>query len=209
MYDGSVIKPIYQQIAIDIAGKIANGEIPVGMKIHGRSALAGIYNVSPETIRRAVILLEDMDVVAVSQGSGIMVKSREEALKFIEKFKDIESMGSLKMELSKLIESKKEIDRELEVKISRIIDYSDRLRNINPYNPIEVEIEDGCRMTGKTISEIKFWQNTGGTIIAIRRGGDIVLSPGPYAELNLGDVIVVVGDEGTLSRVNNFLYDNK
>jgi K+/H+ antiporter YhaU regulatory subunit KhtT len=61
-------------------------------------------------------------------------------------------------------------------------------------------------MIGKTISQMKFWQNTGGTIIAIRRDNSIVLSPGPYAELKNGDVIVVVGDEGTLNRVNNFLY---
>lgn len=201
-----IIKPIYQQIAIDIARRIANGDFYVGSKIHGRSTLAGEYNVSPETIRRAVVLLQDMDVVSVSQGSGIVVRSREEAIKFVDRFKDIESIASLKLELSKLIENKKQIDRQLESTIGKIVDYSDRLRNINPYNPIEVQIEDGCSMIGKTISQMKFWQNTGGTIIAIRRNNNIILSPGPYAELKKGDVIVVVGDEGTLNRVNSFLY---
>lgn len=202
----SVIKPIYQQIALDIARRISNGDFQVGAKIHGRSTLAGEYNVSPETIRRAVILLQDMDVVAVSQGSGIIVKSREEAIKFIDRFNDIESIEQLKADISRLIENKKEIDRQLEAAVGKIVDYSGRLRNINPYNPIEVEIDEKCKKIGKTISEIKFWQNTGGTIIAIRRDGDIILSPGPYAELRDGDVIVVVGDEGILARINKFLY---
>lgn len=209
MVDESVVKPIYQRIAIDIARRIANADFSIGEKIHGRSTLAGEYNVSPETIRRAVVLLQDMDVVDVSQGSGIMVRSREEALKFIDRFMDIESIASLRLDLSKLIEGKKEIDRKLEAIVEKIIDYSDRLRNINPYNPIEVQVEAGCRMIGKTISEMKFWQNTGGTIIAVRRDDDIILSPGPYIELRTEDVIVVVGDEGTLSRVNSFLYKDK
>lgn len=209
MVEESIVKPIYQRIAIDIARRIANADFSVGEKIHGRSTLAGEYNVSPETIRRAVILLQDMDVVVVSQGSGIIVRSREEALKFIDRFMDIESIASLRLELSKLIEGKKEIDRKLEATVGKIVDYSDRLRNINPYNPIEVQIESGCRMIGKTISEMKFWQNTGGTIIAVRRDDNIILSPGPYIDLRKDDVIVVVGDEGTFSRVNSFLYKDK
>ena len=38
-----------------------------------------------------------------------------------------------------------------------------------------------------------FWQSTGSTIVAIRRGQTVILSPGPYAELYGGDVIVLVG----------------
>ena len=50
--------PVYKNIALDIANKIINGEFKVGEKISGRSTLAGVYNVSPETIRRAIALLE-------------------------------------------------------------------------------------------------------------------------------------------------------
>ena len=46
-----VESPVYQQIAVDIASKIASGKYPVGEKIKGRTTLAGYYNVSPETIR--------------------------------------------------------------------------------------------------------------------------------------------------------------
>ena len=46
---------------------------------------------------------------------------------------------------------------------------------------------------GKSIGELQFWQSTGGTIVAIRRGQTVILSPGPYAELYGGDVIILVG----------------
>ena len=185
-------KPLYQQIAIDVARRIVKGEFEIGSKIYGRSTLAGEYNVSPETIRRAIILLQDMI-------------SKDEAFKFIDRFKDIESIVSLKTELINFFHEKEEIDRKLEAIVKKIIDYSDRLRNISPYNPLEIEVKPYSSVIGKTLSEMKFWQNTGGTVIAIRRGDEIILSPGPHAEIIKGDVLVVVGDEGILKRTKKFL----
>jgi len=43
-----------------------------------------------------MILLQDMHIVEVYQGSEIIVKSRDEANKFIEKFKNIDSINSIK-----------------------------------------------------------------------------------------------------------------
>lgn len=203
----NIIKPIYQQIAIDIASRIANGEFPSGSKIHGRSTLAGQYNVSPETIRRSVKLLEDMEIVTVNAGSGITVKSRDEAFKFINKFKNIDSMTSLKKDMWNLIEEKNKLDEELKSCINKLIDYSERFRNSNPFAPIEVEIPKNSRLLGKTIGESNFWQNTGSTIIAIKKDGKIILSPGPYAELKAGDILVMIGDENAYERAVKYLKD--
>lgn len=49
--------PQYIQIALSIARRIAGGDVPEGAKISGRSKLSSEYNVSPETIRKAVRLL--------------------------------------------------------------------------------------------------------------------------------------------------------
>lgn len=203
----NIIKPIYQQIAIDIASRIANGEFPSGSKIHGRSTLAGQYNVSPETIRRSVKLLEDMEIVTVNAGSGITVKSRDEAFKFINKFKNIDSMTSLKKDMWNLIEEKNKLDEELKSCINKLIDYSERFRNSNPFAPIEVEIPKNSRLLGKTIGESNFWQNTGSTIIAIKKDGKIILSPGPYAELKAGYILVMIGDENAYERAVKYLKD--
>ena len=46
--------PQYIQIALSSARRIAGGDVPEGAKISGRSKLSSEYNVSPETIRKAV-----------------------------------------------------------------------------------------------------------------------------------------------------------
>jgi K+/H+ antiporter YhaU regulatory subunit KhtT len=207
MPEETVVKPVYQQIAIDLANRIAHGEFVVGTKIHGRSTLAGQYNVSPETVRRAVILLEDMSIVEVSQGSGILVKSREEAFKFIEKFKDMDSMATLKKGITKVLKEKSKLEEHLNSYIDKIIDYSERFKNTNPFAPLEIEISRGSSLVGKTIAEVNFWQNTGATIIGIRRDSSLILSPGPYATFIEGDVYIMVGDEGSYERVKAYLNE--
>ncbi|MGI6113884.1 MAG: TrkA C-terminal domain-containing protein [Mahellales bacterium] len=208
MHSDKPSKARYIQIALDIAQRIVNNEFKPGERLSGRSILAGTYNVSPETIRKAVGLLQDMDVVYVSPGSGIQIHSREMAYRFLERFNHKESVESLKVELESLINKKREIDKQLEDILSQIIDYSDRLKNVTPYNLVEIKVEDTSKYIGKTIAELKFWQNTGGTILAIRRDNKVLISPGPYAELHSGDVLVAVGDENILDNVNKFLNIN-
>jgi K+/H+ antiporter YhaU regulatory subunit KhtT len=199
--------PIYKKIALDMASRVYKGEFKEGQRIRGRSTLAGEYNVSPETIRRAMRLLEDMKVIAVSQGSGIHVLSRKNAQSFIERFQSKATIGSLKVEFRNLLEQRKGVEARIEGVLNRIIDYSDRFKNMNHITPIEIEVPSNSSILGKTISESKFWQNTGATIVAIRRNGSFLLSPGPYAGFEKGDIVVVVGDSGVLERVKKYLEE--
>lgn len=207
MIEETFEKPVYQQIAIDLANRIANDELPLGSKIYGRSKLAGEYKVSPETIRRAMILLEDMDIVEVNQGSGIIVKSRDGAFKYIEKFKVLESMNSLKNDLLNLNKEKRIIDDKLELTINKILDFSQKFKSTNPFAPLEIKILKNAKIINKSISEVKFWQNTGATIVGIRRKHKMILSPGPYAIFLPDDVIVVIAEESVYERINKFLYE--
>lgn len=203
----STIKPVYQQIAIDIANQIVSGDFPIGTKLYGRSTLAGKYNVSPETIRRAIILLSDMDIVEVTKGSGIIIKSLDNSIKFIDKSEDIDSISSLKKEILDLIIEKRENENKLEMLINKFIDYSNRFKNSNPFIPLEFEIEKNSNFLGKTISEVRFWQNTGATIIGIRRDHKLILSPGPYATFKEGDFFLTIGDENTYATIKKFLHE--
>ena len=91
--------PAYLKIALDIASRIVNGDFIEGKKLSGRSTLVGIYNVSPETIRRSIALLQDMDVVVVEEKSGITIKSKTNASSFLEKFKTKNEFATIKHDI--------------------------------------------------------------------------------------------------------------
>jgi DNA-binding GntR family transcriptional regulator len=67
--------PVYRQIAMDVASKIANGYYLEGQKLYARSSLASQYNVSAETARRAISILSNMRIVDTAKGSGVIVLS--------------------------------------------------------------------------------------------------------------------------------------
>jgi len=196
---------IYRSIALDIAQRIINDEFPEGAKLSGRSLLASQYNVSPETIRKAISLLKEENVVAVSQGKEITILSIQKSYHFIEHCKSADSVYSLRQDAESLLKKKREIDKHLEEILKGIINYSDRLRNLTPYNPVEIEVVVNSHVIGKKISDIKLWQHTGATIVAIRRGTEIIISPGPSAIIEVYDRIVVVGDRDVLERTAAYL----
>ncbi|MCG0276368.1 MAG: GntR family transcriptional regulator [Thermosediminibacteraceae bacterium] len=198
-------RPKYEYIALDIARRIVQGEFQEGEKLYGRSNLASLYNVSPETIRRAVSLLEDMGVVQAEQGRGIIVKSRQAAYRYVARFNEKHTLESLRNELAELLKARRMLDERLESILLKIIEYANRLRNINAFNPAEIRVNEDSIAVGKTISELKFWENTGATIIAVRRGEELFLSPGPHFKIAGGDFLVLVGKEDILAKVDAFL----
>lgn len=74
-----IVRPRYQQIAVDLAERIVENRYKVGEKIHARSTLASTYNASPETTRKAINVLVDLGIMEVRHGSGAFVASKEKA----------------------------------------------------------------------------------------------------------------------------------
>lgn len=198
--------PTYKKIALDIANKIQQNNINEGDILLGRSTLSSKYNVSPETIRRSMILLEDVEVVKTIKGKGILVLSREKAISFLNRNKSIDSIRSYKTEIDKLLTNRKEIETQLLKSIQGIIDYSSRFNEVNNIIPLEFVVPENCLYIGKTVGEIMFWQNTGATLIAVKRNDELLLSPGPYISLNPNDILIVVGNDNIRNSVPQFLY---
>lgn len=196
---------MYQKIAIDIAQQIANGKFAPNTKLYGRSTLSSMYNVSAETVRKAVALLQDMDVLVVRPQSGIIIRSAESARNFIERFRHIHSIGALQDGLEELLTQRDETEQKLLDTIEHIVSYAHQLKNLAPYNTVEVKVDADSPCVGRTIAELRFWQNTGGTVIALRRGQSMIVSPGPYAVVSEGDSIVVVGDQGIFQEVERYI----
>lgn len=200
-----ITTPRYLKIAVDISARITSGELAVGELLKGRSVLSTEYNVSPETIRRAMSILSDKKVVAVRQGSGIYVLSRERALQFVHSFQEEDSaLPALRAQLSGQMEKRRELDEEINALTLRLIDMY-KYRRSDLISPVEVPIPDLSPLLGKSIGDMEVWHNTGATIIAIVRADQVIISPGPYYEFTKGDKVLIAGDAHVVERFSAFV----
>lgn len=201
-----IVTPRYQQIAVDFAGKIVDKHYEIGEKVYARSALAVQYGVSSETARRAVCVLSDMDIVDVTKGSGVVIKSYENAVKFIKQYNDIQTLNDIKKELLKSVDQQITDNNRIKDQVINLVERIERFKSINPFIPFEILITSETPYLNLSSLDVNFWHNTSATIIAIKRGNEILMSPGPYANFYENDLVYFVGDASAYERVHHFMY---
>jgi K+/H+ antiporter YhaU regulatory subunit KhtT len=197
--------PTYLQIARDIAGRIALGEIPEGTRFSGRSLMSSQYNVSPETIRRALGLLGEMGVVRIQPQAGVVAESRERAANYIEQFSEAVGVRLLQTELNGLLIERQALDKRIEGIVQRLVDVTERFRSSRELQTYEFAVPPGAKLVGESIAQSAFRTKTGATIVAIRRNARVTLSPSPDEVIAAGDVLVVVCGPLLVNEILNFI----
>ena len=197
--------PQYMRIAVSVAGRIADGQLAEGEKLSGRSKLSSEYQVSPETIRKSVQLLRDMQVVTVKEQSGVYVRSAENAKRYLQMVGEKNELRQKKQRLRALLAQQESVARQVSELCGSILD--------DPAQPVPAAEQlktFSCRVpqdwpdAGKTLGSLHFWQATGATVVAIARADALTVSPGPYAELRSEDRILFVGDQEAREAVARF-----
>jgi DNA-binding GntR family transcriptional regulator len=110
-------------IAMDLAERVASGEYKEGQKISGRSTLSGLYNVSPETVRRALSLLQESGVVSVIPGTGVIVNSVKSAQDYLAESSQYKVIKEMQERLAKLISERNRINSDIEHLTTELLDY--------------------------------------------------------------------------------------
>lgn len=202
--------PRYIKIATDIASKIANNIYKEGTVLKGRTVLASFYNVSPETVRKAINILEKHKIVELKRGVGIIVRSILHAREF-EISNQKETIASLKYnQLEDLFKKKAQIDLEIENKLKDFYE-SIRYQSKEKLNLAEINIPTNSWIIGKSIQETNFYNYTEATIVAInKKDGNIINSPGPNYIFEQDDRLIFnCKDDKTFDRVTYYLvYSN-
>lgn len=192
----------YTRIAISLAERIASGQLKEGDKLSGRSKLSPEYNVSPETIRRTLRLLADMKVVEVKEQSGVYVLSADNARRYLHNFADQTDIRGKQQQLKELLVRQEHLNRQMAALCRDILDETSQTPDALPN--YYCRIPDDWPHSGTTVGTLRFWQATGATIVAIRRGLSYIVSPGPYAELYAGDAVIFVGGVKAREAVSHF-----
>ena len=192
----------FTRIAISLAERIASGQLKEGDKLSGRSKLSPEYNVSPETIRRTLRLLADMKVVEVKEQSGVYVLSADNARRYLHNFADQTDIRGKQQQLKELLVRQEHLNRQMAALCRDILDETSQTPDALPN--YYCRIPDDWPHSGTTVGALRFWQATGATIVAIRRGLSYIVSPGPYAELYAGDAVIFVGGVKAREAVSHF-----
>ncbi|MEF9954447.1 MAG: TrkA C-terminal domain-containing protein [Clostridium sp.] len=198
--------PKYLQIATDLAYKIIDKTYQEGDKIYARSAIGSQYSVSSETARRAICVLADWDIVDVEKNSGVIIKSTDNARNFLQQQEKSQSIHDIKRNILDCVERQQQESMQLYDYLSELIEKIECFRSTNPFIPFEVAVTKDSPYMNKSVAEINFWQATFATVIAIRRGNTLIMSPGPSATFRLGDIFYFTGDDSCQDRVHKFMY---
>lgn len=113
----------YITIAMDIAERVKEGDYKEGQKISGRSTLAGLYNVSPETIRRALSLLQEAGVVKVVPGAGVLVDSVAAARDYLVESGQYKVIKAMQERLAQMVEERNRLNAAIEHLTSELTDF--------------------------------------------------------------------------------------
>ena len=198
--------PRYIKIAQDVCGKILTGEYPEGTLLKGRSVLGATYGVSPETVRKALNILEKEGVVSSKRGVGVYVDSVLHAREFANKWKAETQIKDKYSSLEKLLAEQKELQEKIDTAIDDMKD-SFTYQTTEAVKFSTVEIPSNSWLNGKTIGEVYFWNYTEATIVAVLGQDNIARqSVGPDFILHTGDKLIFVGkDNLTFDRVLSFI----
>mgnify|MGYP002555578580 CR=1 FL=1 len=111
--------------------------------------------------------------------------------------------------LRQLLEQQQALGRELQELCSSILDEmilpAQAAQSLPNYCVRIPEDWDGA---GKSLGALKFWRATGATVVAIRRSGQEIVSPGPDTALRCGDLLIFVGDLEARKGVVRFFSSN-
>ena len=201
-----LVRPRYQQIAVDLAERIVENRYQIGEKIHARSTLASTYNASPETTRKAINVLVDLGIMEVRHGSGAFVASKEKAKDFLLQYQDVQSIQETKAEIMESVKKQQEELNHFSQLLDQLVSQTKRIHKMNPLLPFELALTEEAAHLNQSISELNIWQATGATLIAISHDQELLVSPGPYAKFSAGDTVHFIGNEYTLQRMTNFFY---
>lgn len=109
----STVQSRYETIARDLARAVAAGRLTEGERFSCRK-IADRFRVSPETVRRAALLLEEGGVARLEVGSGVAVLSRERAIAYLKRADSRVEVDRIQDRLQSLLAQRRRLEEEIE-----------------------------------------------------------------------------------------------
>jgi len=195
----------YLSIAYQLAKKIANGELEVGMKLSGRTLLSSEYQVSSETVRKAINTLKTFGVVSVKERSGITVLSKLAAENYIERYIAQKEDRNLILEATQAMKELSDLESKIQHLMRRFI--SATRTGFFPFDFFAVTLDASMDHLGKTLGDINLRQTTKALVIGYEKEGIFYQNPDPNLVLEDKMVLYMLGDQVTQEKVDQYFHE--
>lgn len=186
-------EPRYQKIAYEIAKRIVAYQFKEGEKLRGRSMLASEYEVSSETIRKAMRLLTNIGVVEVRARSGIYVLSHQAATLYLEQYKKRNEVHRMFTDTQELLKETRRNHRMLEKHVETLLESSKS--DVFPFDYFTIKLTNEDHNLGETVKSLDFWNQTHGLVLAIEHEGHLYQAPNPNIPLEADMTLYVLGND--------------
>jgi|GEM_PF-1491690 DNA-binding transcriptional regulator YhcF (GntR family) len=197
--------PVFEQIAYELACKIKNDELKLEQKIRGRTIIASEFSVSSETVRKALALLEKQGVVEIKEQSGVYVKSKAEAIKYIAMHHQNFETEKQFEEIEELLKNNIQTNKDLQLKFKQIKKNNNLHKSVLPINTFSIVIKKYDAFLSKDFSIDEFELITGGNIFGIVRKDLIISGVKRSFTFQVGDEIFISGGESVKQKTLSFI----
>jgi DNA-binding transcriptional regulator YhcF (GntR family) len=192
----------YQSIAYQLAKRISAGELSEGLKLSGRTLLASEYQVSSETIRKAMAILQRYGVVDIHERSGIVVRSQEAAKHYIEVYVN-------QKEDRRLLSDTVAIKHDLSLLEGRLQEVLDRLMGATkngffPFDFFIFYLEDGMNFMYQDLKTTQLKNQTQALLIGYEYDGLFVQNPDADVVLKPRMTLYLLGGTLVQEHVEKF-----
>jgi len=197
--------PVFEQIAYELACKIKNDELKIHQKIRGRSIIASEFNVSGETVRKALSLLEKNGVVDIKEQSGAYVKSKAEAVKYVViHHQNVETEKRFE-EIDHLLKQSMALQKNLQSQFKQVKKNNDVHKSVLPINTFSIKLKPYDAFVQEDFSKKEFEEIVGGNIFGLVREHLIISGVKEGFQFVPGDEVFISGSESVKQKTLSFI----
>ena len=197
----------YLSIAYQIAKRIVSGELIEGSRLSGRTLLSSEYQVSSETIRKAIKVLETYGVVESKERSGIVILSQKEAESYMNRY-------VTQKEDRRLIKDTEEALKDLSHAESKAQHLARKLISVTrtgffPFDFFTLDVHEANPHVGKTLQELDLKRQTGALVIGYEKAGLFYQNPEATLSIEAAMTLYLLGDLTVQKKTEEYLYGEK
>ncbi len=196
----------YLAIAYQIAKRISQGQLSEGMKLSGRTLMSSQYQVSSETIRKAIKVLETYGVVVSKERSGVTILSAAAATSYMERYVSQKEDRRLIQETLEALKNLSQAESQAQHLARKLISVT--RTGFFPFDFFTLEITSDSSWVGRTLQTIDLKRQAGALVIGYEKAGLFYQNPDAELLVEADMRLYLLGDLDVQKKTEGYMHGN-